>query len=210
MIVLYANLTLEAQGFWGFFNWKGSENMNKIALIIVICLLSCTTLLAKVTYVSYKDDVTYTSQLNTGSYSTDNCGIASLKMALDYIGVKTSSVSDLRNQIKPRSGWIYTDELETYMDDRNILYRIEGLDNKEVIKKCLDDGILLMCLDMSRVSAPYSNVTGHFIIVVGYYIDDRGEWLEVYDPTVYNTQYYKLDEVYQSAKDWCGYMYQFK
>lgn len=182
----------------------------KILLMIAILLLSCTSLLAKVTYVSYKNEVTHISQYNTGTYSNDNCGIASLKMALGYINVEVGSVAELRTQIKNRSGWIYTDELESYIDSRSVPYEIEWLDNKEVITKCLDDGILLMCLDMSKVSTPYNNITGHFIVVVGYYIDDRGEWLEVYDPALYKTQYYKLDEVYQSANDWCGYTYHFK
>lgn len=183
--------------------------MKKLILILTIFTLTCITLLSKTTYISHKDEVPFMVQHNTGAYSKDNCGIASLKMALEFMDVKAGTIQQLRNEIKPYPNWIYTDELEEYLDKREVEYDIISIDNKETIIEYLNDGILLMCLDMSKITTQYNGVTGHFIIVVGYYIDSKGEWLEVYDPMLYKTQCYKLEEVYTSAKSWWEYSFYF-
>lgn len=187
--------------------------MKRIIKILFICLvvLFVSTVSAKIVYVSYTDEVSLTTQYNTGRYWRDNCGAASLYMALEYMEYNLGSVEDIRRGIKNQSGWLYTNELEDYLDDNEVDYDVVEIEYEEDIIKAIDKGILIMCLDMSKVSGKdYSGITGHFIAVVGYVYRDEEYLLEVYDPMSRKTKYYELNEVFLSASEWWGYFFLFE
>lgn len=165
---------------------------------------------AKTTYISYSDDIKLVNQMNTGQYSYNNCGAASLEMVFDYLNVDMGTASEIRREIKMGDGWLYTDEIEDFLVDNDILYEIESIFDEEDILNALDRGILMMCLDASKISGKdYSGVTGHFVVVSGYYIKGNEEYLEVFDPMSYEIKYYKLEEVLL-ASYWWEYFFVFE
>ena len=185
--------------------------MKRILMIITILIFLITTTYSKTIAVSYTDEVELTTQYNTGTYWRDNCGAASLYMALEYMGYDLGSIEDIRRDIKNKSGWLYTDEIEDYLCFNKVDYDVLELESEDDIINVIDKGILIMCLDMSKISGrDYSGITGHFVAVVGYVYKDNEYLLEVYDPMSYEIEYYKLEEVFLSASEWWEYLFLFE
>lgn len=170
--------------------------------VVLVNLLLITPVKAELNYSSYSDKVTLITQYSTGEYSDTNCGIASLKMALDYLGVESESVEKLREAVRPQAGNVYTNEITDYLDANGIPYKIEFIHNSETLVKALDSGILMLCLDMARVNNASYN--GHYIIITGKRIEENNTYLEVYDSMYYTKQYYELEKVAYSAQQWWG------
>lgn len=186
--------------------------MKRIIKILCICLivLFTTNLSAKTIYVSYSDEFELTTQYNTGKYWRDNCGASALFMALDYMDVDLGSVEDIRCEIKNQSGWLYTDELQEFLDDNKVDYSIEYIWDENTIIEMLDKGILLMCVDVSKISGKDYNGKGHFFIVTGYKQDSEGCKLEVYDPMSLKIKYYDLHETFQASENWWRWLFLFE
>lgn len=184
---------------------------SRILLFALTIILCTTTLLAKTTYISYSDEIKLVNQMNTGQYSYNNCGAASLEMVFDYLNVDMGTASEIRNQVKPYDGWLYTNEIEEFLDYNKIPYEIESIFDEEDILNALDKGVLMMCLDASKISnKTYTGISGHFVVLSGYYQKDEDCYLEVFDPMSYETKYYKTNEVLLSAMSWWEYFFVFK
>ncbi|MGL4738913.1 MAG: C39 family peptidase [Cellulosilyticaceae bacterium] len=183
------------------------------------------------TYVTHLDSTPiFTAQASTGVYASTNCAPTSLFMVLKWLGQTPSSVSQLRNELTGNSGWIYTPEIENYLSNKEIPYQTIYLGSTSTFINTLNDGILLVCLDISKISpaaslTPPTNLspllkelpvgkesssgTGHFVVATGYFIQDGVTYIEMLDPLNSGIRYYQLDELFQSVKDWYNYLYLF-
>lgn len=175
--------------------------------VLVASILLSTPLQAKITYTTYSDEIEIVKQSNTGRYSETNCGIASLKVALNYLGVESGSVSSLREEVRPYSGYVYTNELEDYLKKEDVEYRVQYLRDKNVILNALDEGIVILCLDMNKVS--HVNYSGHFIVLTGKIVMSDKVIIEAYDSMYSRVQYYDLDSLMYSAESWWQWCFTF-
>lgn len=176
----------------------------------VLLLLMAIPIYARTVMISYSDEFKPTSQYGTGVYEFDNCGAASTYMVLDYYGMKPKSVAEVRQEIRPYSGWIWTTEIEAYLDKNNVDYQLCYMNSVDSLVESLNKGIVMLCVDASRISNKEYIGSGHFIVVVGYREDLNGRYFEVYDPASSKIEYYDAEEVYLSVKDWWGYFFLFE
>lgn len=186
------------------------SRLKKLVLVlgvVVSNMLISTPLYAKITYTTYSDEIEIVKQENTGRYSDTNCGIASLKVALDYLEVESGSVSSLREAVRPYSGSVWTNEIQDYLDDKDVDYMVKYLKDKNVILDALDDGIVILCLDMAKVS--HVSYNGHFIVLTGKIVMDDKAIIESYDSMYSRIQYYDLDSLMESAKSWWQWCFTF-
>lgn len=184
--------------------------MKRIFGFIGVLLLLVVPLYARTIMISYSDEVKLTSQYNTGIFSDDNCAAASTYMTLDYLGCTPKSVADVRSAIKDGGGWIYTDEIEAYLDKNKVDYQLCYMNSIDSLVEALNKGIVMVCIDASRISNKEYTATGHFVVVVGYKEDANGRYFEVYDPASSKIEYYDAEEVYLSVKYWWGYFFLFE
>lgn len=178
-----------------------------MAGVLVANMLIATPLCAKITYTTYSDEISIVKQEGTGRYSDTNCGIASLKVALSYLGIESGSVSGLRESVRPYEGYVYTNELQDYLDKKDVNYQVKYLSDKDVILNSLDDGIVLLCLDMDKVS--HVGYNGHFIVLTGKIVMDDKVIIESYDSMYSRVQYYDLDSLMKSAESWWQWCFTF-
>lgn len=152
---------------------------------------------------------TIVTQENTGRYSSTNCGIASLKMALNFLGEEGDSVADLREQIRPEAGLVYTNEIIDFMQKKEMPYKLKTVKTEDDIIQALNSGITLLCLDIGKVLGLSSS--GHFIVGTSVIYDEQTgtKYLRTYDSLSSKVQYYDLAEVTNSAKEWWGWMITF-
>lgn len=200
--------------------------VKNILITIATIIIFTSTIFPKTEYVSQLDkNFKFTNQDSTGKYSYDNCSVTSMYMIFQLLDIKLGLPEDIRSDLKNQSGWVYTNEIEKYLNRHEVIYYIRQIKTKEDMVDLLkNDKILLLCLDLSKLSYKLDdstvnnrmvgksrNGTGHFIGVSGYYLntDDNVEYLEVLDSLNYEVRYYSLDEVYESVMSWWGWGFVF-
>ncbi|MGL4738914.1 MAG: C39 family peptidase [Cellulosilyticaceae bacterium] len=172
----------------------------------------------------------FTSQYNTGNYSTNNCAPTSLYMILRWLGQSPPPIAELRMQLTKGSGWVYTNEIEDYLSTNHISYQSLYLNDVTTLKTALDQGILLLCMDISQITpeeklTPPNDLppllrplevgkestsgTGHFIVATGYLVQGTTTYIETLDPLNSGVRYYKIDELFQATSSWYPYVYLF-
>lgn len=190
------------------------KRIARFILVLTFFLCSSSTYGERI-YISRLSDADYfINQYQTGTYSESNCGPTSLGMVFHYLNYSYSSVSYLRNLIRPYSGWVYTDEIEEYLLENNIPYDIEHISSKEdLIQILYNGGMIMTCLNVSYISYSTSKLigrsyfggTGHYLVISGYYKDDQKCYFEVLDPSNKEVRYYNGDELINAISSWWPY-----
>jgi hypothetical protein len=173
----------------------------------------------------------YRTQMGTGRYEENNCGPASVSMAMKWFEESLDvDPGAVREAVTPvLDGWWYTTDIENALGEYGVPYAIEPFDSVESALAELDAGyILILCLTMGAISRqvpPYTSHfnrfyaydSGHFVVVKGYMED--GDWLDVYDSNNWSEDYYtdgspygkdrffRGPEVLSSASGWWAYMF---
>lgn len=149
----------------------------------------------------------YVDQALTGEHRNNNCGPASVEMAMRWVREDfTGTAEEAREHFMPEGGWWYTDQVMDYfkLHEQEISYLFFDTSDKDKgindLKESIESGnIVLLCLDMgyvsrefeweSRINRFYSYDDGHFLIVKGYAEVDDKTYFEVYDPNNWNQTY---------------------
>ena len=192
-----------------------------LILVIVISFLLCSTnIYSERIYISRLNDTTiHLQQEGTGQYASDNCGPTSLGIVLNYLGYPYKSISWLRTMIRPFDGWVYTNEIEKYLVDNKIDYQMSYIGSEnDIIRILSNGGMIILCLNISYISyvgpgdtgREYSDGTGHYIVISGYYKDDSKCYFEVLDPENKNVRYYKSEELIKAITSWWSWGFVFK
>jgi hypothetical protein len=142
----------------------------------------------------------YIDQMNTGSYSNNNCGPAVATMAVDWANKDLHNTADeARKRYPVNGGWWTTDNVQNYLNDYSTPYNIDFiLGVKEEIKDVIDKGeIGILCINATylnygsyseREGLYYSPSYGHFVLVKGYIETDNTFYVEIYDPYSNNSK----------------------
>lgn len=142
----------------------------------------------------------YIDQMNTGSYSNNNCGPAVATMAVDWANKDLHNTADeARKRYLLSGGWWTTGTVQSYLTDYGTPYKVDFiLDVKEEIKDVINSGdIGILCINATylnygnygeREGLYYSPSYGHFIIVKGYIETDSKFYIEAYDPYSNNSK----------------------
>lgn len=178
----------------------------------------------------------YIDQAHTGEHSNDNCGPASVTMAIKWADASFSKTAEeARKKYISSGGWWTTDEIADYLDDYDIEYMFFDMpvdtkdDNIRTIMSIIDSGnIALACTEMkyiplndtadTRVNRFYEFDSGHFFIIKGYAIVDNYTYFEVYDPNNWDETYadgalkgkdrfYEANTVVDAISYWWPYVF---
>lgn len=200
-----------------------SSNHKKALALIIICLFGfvSSSVRAERAYVSrLSDQDIFINQLNTGPYALDNCGPTALAMIFNYLNYDYDTVNELRRQIRPYSGWVYTNEIEDYLNTHALAYKMRYVDSSEDLINLINDKqIILLCVNISYVrynaankliGRTYTGGTGHFLVVSGYYQDDSRLYFEVLDPLNRQVRYYESEELVSAINNWWTQCFAFK
>ncbi len=171
----------------------------------------------------------------TSTYPLDDCGPASVTMAIKWVNQDFKGTSaQARSKYHPEGGWWYTSDVFDYLQQNNVANDIVTLINKDDLVRKIDEGnILILCLDMFYVSGervPEYHFNkfyrtdapqwGHFIIIKGYKeVETDGVktlYMEAYDPysqgVCYDNKslkgkdrYYLASDLITAARNWWPY-----
>lgn len=146
----------------------------------------------------------YLDQMNTGTYSSINCGPTVVTMAIKWADETfTKTAEDARNTYRAGGGWWYTSDIINYLNDYNISNTTISLNNVNQITTEIDnDHIVILCVDMYFISdeikdewhinkfySTNSEGWGHFILVKGYKVVNNELFFECYDPYSFGNKY---------------------
>jgi hypothetical protein len=175
----------------------------------------------------------FIDQNTTGIYSYENCGPASVTMALKWVYSDfDKTTDDARNTYLPEGGWWTTNHIVNYLN----LYQVNGTiipfgNNKsnDLIAELDNGNITVLCLDMYYIRMQTKGLhfpvdkfyqtnkvgSGHFIVVKGYKIVDEHILFEVYDPASSMTytngtnmgknRLYRAEDIMNSSEVWWKY-----
>lgn len=167
----------------------------------------------------------YLDQEFTGTYAGENCGPTSVTMAAKWWDQTTPLTPEkARSKYQSGGGWWYTDDIEATLKDYKVPYQIEYDFTVNQMKAHLLKGkILIMCANMSyipkndkkdqRTGRYYEYADGHFFIIKGYTVTEKGSFFEVYDPNNWSLSYedgspmgkgrfYHEDALLDSIRNW--------
>ena len=192
-----------------------------LSIITPMLLMIVSPIYAKTTYVTHLgDQEVFISQYGTGTYALYNCAPASLAMIRTWRGDEIQNVEGIRQNISNKEEWMYTDEVEDYPTKENINYNRQDIWDQESLVEYLDTGMLLMCVDISKVARsqdPDSLIgrtssigTGHFLVASGYYQQDANLYIQVLDPLNTGIRYYPAEELFEAAQNWWQYTFVIK
>jgi hypothetical protein len=161
----------------------------------------------------------YIDQINTGEYSSHNCGPTSVTMAIKWFNRNFNKTpQDARAVYKPNGEDWSTNDIINYLNLNHVNNITIKLDSINQLKSELrDSNIVILCVDMYYIRYTavnnyrvdkfyYTPLTfGHFIIIKGYLIVDNRLFYEVYDPnswgSVYDDNTYKGKNRYYRSED---------
>ena len=154
---------------------------------------------------SNNDDYSwYIDQMNTGTFSSINCGPTSVTMAIKWVKQDFNKTPlDARNTYRSTGGWWYTNDIINYLNQYSINNRTINIIQIDSIQNQIDEGnIVILCLDMFyirnqekdkwHVDKFYSATQkgwGHFIVIKGYKSVDDQTFYETYDPFSFGLKY---------------------
>ncbi|MFA5044535.1 MAG: C39 family peptidase [Paludibacter sp.] len=146
----------------------------------------------------------YYDQMDTGPYSSVNCGPTTVTMAIKWVQEDfTKTTLDARNTYRPSGGWWYTNDITNYLNMYSVPNYIIPVKQIDSLQSQINSGnIIILCLDMYyirnqgkdkwHIDKFYTASTigwGHFIVVKGYKIVDKTVYYEVYDPYSFGKKY---------------------
>lgn len=156
----------------------------------------------------------YINQNNTGQYSYENCGPASVTMACmwsdPYFG---HSTEEARATFHSEGGWWYMDDIASYLEMYGIPCReVENQGSQGIMNQLRRGRIIIINIDLRELSYNrntaqhvdkfYNGGSGHFIIIKGFALVDGKVFFECYDPATQN--YYYSFERYTSNNEPMG------
>ncbi|MBN1416824.1 MAG: hypothetical protein JW973_17130 [Bacteroidales bacterium] len=160
----------------------------------------------------------YIDQMNTGLHAYNNCGPASVTMAIKWVNESfDKTAEDARNTYRSDGGWWYTNDIINYLNMYAINNKTISLPHVDSLQYEIHSGhIAILCLDMFyirkeqnvrwHVDKFYSAEEegwGHFIVIKGYKVVDGEIFYESYDPYSFGKKYLNdtlkgLDRYYRS------------
>lgn len=162
----------------------------------------------------------YKTQLRTGNYSKNNCMAASAATITKWLNPDSAwSVEKVRNKVRPKGGYIYTQEIGEFFSDQNIdydIYYFSSKDKNKELQGLVDiinrGSIIMTCADTSAISPHnntnillgkgYSSSAKHSYIISGYILFEKDLYFEVFDPADQSPRkrYFKAEQVYDSIE----------
>ena len=205
------------------------EKVKKIlASLFVVCMVVGIGLLASTTtayaygdsdqFAIERDFNWYLNQRDTGEDSYINCGPAVAAMAaLWYFGEHVDfTIEYVRNTVPYlRNQWWTDRHVFNFLRDTamasvdwtyafNVYDTIHWLNENRIIIVVLDASNITFGHDVRGMGRFYENVTGHFIIIRGYYVLNDRTYFVVYDPfTMYS--YYEDGWPMGRGRLFCAY-----
>ncbi len=173
----------------------------------------------------------YRDQRGTGYAANNNCGPASVSMAIAYHLGEDVPAAEVRELSPREGGWWYTSDIHKALSYYGVPYAVLALEEPNDLIYALDRGhVLLVCVKMGEISYNpdpksrfgrfYTYSSGHFLILKGYFTDGEGvEWIMVYDSNNLGRtyldgtpkgkdRYYMKEEVYLAMEVWWPYYFE--
>lgn len=173
----------------------------------------------------------YIDQMNSGTYSSVNCGPSAATMAVKWFNKDfDKTAEDARNIYPSEGGWWSVDDITNYLLKYSVPFRVEQIDNIELLVDEIDKGnIMVVCLDLYHICKAKKDEwhidkhddsfgigAGHFIVIKGYKIVDNQILFETYDPwsngktyednsLMGKNRYYKSNEIDLATHNWWDY-----
>lgn len=173
----------------------------------------------------------YIDQMNTGTYSYNNCGPSSVTMAIKwYNAAFTGTAEDARHTYVTGGGWWYTSDIINYLNKFSVNNYTISLANTGLLTTEIDKGnIIILCLDMYYITKTdnaewhvdkFYNTSstgwGHFIVIKGYKKVDGAIEFEAYDPYSFGVayadnslkgkdRYYRSEDIDDATNYWWDY-----
>lgn len=167
----------------------------------------------------------YIDQEFTGKYAGENCGPTAVTMAVKWWDQETSLTPEkARERYQSGGGWWYTDDIEATLKDYKVPHKTEYDFTMNQMKAHLLKGkILIICANMSyipqnengtqRTGRFYEYADGHFFIIKGYTVTEKGTFFQVYDPNNWSLtyedgspmgkdRYYHEEALLESIENW--------
>jgi len=179
----------------------------------------------------------YRDQGNTGVFSSVNCGPTSVTMAINWAdSTFTGTPQQARAAYHPEGGWWYTDNINAYLNDHNIIHAIIPLssdpaESRDILEKQLDaHRIIILCVDMNFVRLQISTKQridkfyttspgwGHFFVIKGFQKMENDTYFQVYDPYSFGATYsdgtirgqsrfYRFEDIASATSNWWNYAF---
>lgn len=167
----------------------------------------------------------YVDQGDTGEYSANNCGPASVAMVGHWLDESfPAATSEIRELIPADGGWWYSWDISNALEQHSIAFTEIPIEDHDTLVEIIDEGaIAILNNEMGvipfnsdaeqRVQRFYSYSSGHYFVLKGYAIVDGNLFFEVYDPNnwgkVYEDgqpmgkdRYYAAEELLISLEWW--------
>lgn len=187
-------------------------------LIIMLAFPTYANLIYSRTY--YGNEVKITNQYDAGEYGYVSCVPTSVKMILDYQGVKSENVSVMFYKMSGNPNGVYWSNAIDYLNSLPYTLAIpQRIENKDSFKYYIDQNVpYLLCINpyiikiqnddnipvlLKPIGKDYftSQNSLHAIAVIGYIETDNELYLEVLDPVSRQVLYYDADNVIE-ALEW--------
>lgn len=167
----------------------------------------------------------YLDQEFTGTYAGENCGPTAVTMAAKWWKQDISLTPEkARSKHQSGGGWWYTDDIEDTLKEYKVPFKTEYDFTVNQMKAHLLKGkILIICANMSyipqndnlneRTGRFYEYADGHFFVIKGYTVTEKGTFFQVYDPNNWSLTYddgspmgkdrfYHEETLLESIKNW--------
>ncbi len=143
----------------------------------------------------------YIDQADTGACANNNCGPASVTMAIKwYKPTFSQTAADARNACFRDGGWWYTSDILNYLRLHSVPNTTSAFTGTNQLMAVLSQGnLVILCLNTAylmpssasecRAGRFYSFASGHFLVVKGWRKVSNNLFFEVYDPNNWHATY---------------------
>ncbi len=143
----------------------------------------------------------YIDQADTGVCASNNCGPASVTMAIKWYNPGfNKTAADARNTCFREGGWWYTSDIINYLKLRSVPNVTSAFTGTNQLMGVLSQtNLVMLCLNTAylmpnsasdqRVGRFYSFASGHFLVVKGWRRVGSALFFEVYDPNNWHAAY---------------------
>ena len=143
----------------------------------------------------------YIDQADTGPCSQNNCGPASVTMAIKwYDSSFARTAADARETYPAGGGWWYTSDIINYLDLWSVPWTVSSFTGTQQLMQILSEGqLVILCINTAclnqddvsehRVGRFYSYASGHLLVVKGWRMVDSTVFFEFYDPNNWRATY---------------------
>ncbi len=143
----------------------------------------------------------YIDQADTGAFAHNNCGPASVTMAIKWFNQGfNKTAKDARNTFPAGGGWWYTSDIINYLQLYSVPSTTSSFTGTNQLMGVLSQGsLVIVCINTSyltldpaaehRVGRFYSYAGGHFLVVKGWRTTGPALLFEVYDSNNWHAVY---------------------